>query len=329
MQGKATLFYRCGNVALGYAAGVAQISNMARRPRHEFEGAIYHVFNHVNPSRDVFASPAAAGLFEDCLLEARAEYGWRLHAWCIVRESFHVALETPRANLVAGMHWFQSTFAKRVRSLCGGAGSLFSGRYRALPVEGGASLANLANYIHLRPAETGIVSAELLPMFRWSSLRRILRKDCPDFLLPSDWLPQVREISGGADPLAAYSRFLVGIARDPDRRVGIGMRGMTRGPAIGSPDFRRSIPYRAPPAPGEDSWSEALEGLLDSNGRTRDELTAEPKGAPWKVDIALELRTGIGAPLNWLARELAMGTANSVSHHLWLARRSARELASA
>jgi hypothetical protein len=316
-------------VALGETGGGAQLHRMARRPRLEFEGAIYHVFNRVNPGGDVFGTSAAAGLFEDCMLEARGEFGWRFHAWCIVREGFHIALETPRANLVSGMHWFQSMFAKRLRDDVGTTGPLFQGRYRALPVERGAPLANLANYIHLRPADTGVVAAELLPLFRWSSLRRIIRRDCPGFLSPSEWIGDVREIVDEPDRIAAYASFLVQMARDPERHVAIGMRGMMRGPVIGSRDFRNAIPVLASLPPAEVQWFAELDRFLGVNGKTRDDIAADPKGAPWKVELARELRVDSGAPLDWIARELGMGTVNTVSHHLWIARRAARELRSA
>lgn len=302
---------------------------MARRPRLEFEGAIYHVFNRVNTRRDVFGGAAPARLFEGCLFETCDEFGWRLHAFCIVREGFHIALQTPRANLVAGMHWFQSTFAKRLRSFDDGAGPLFQGRYRALPVERGVPLANLVNYIHLRPAATGVVGPDMLAMFRWSSLRRILRPDCPEFLSPSDWIGDVHEIAGERDRLAAYERLLLHLARDPDRNVAIGMRGMTRGPVIGSQDFRKSITDRVDAHSNEEDWAETLDRLLDSHGRTRGDLSAGAKGASWKVELAFELRSAAGASLDWLARELFMGTVNSVSHYLWLMRKAAKTRKSA
>jgi len=283
----------------------------------------------VNPGSDVFGGPGAARLFEDCLLQARSEFGWRLHAYCIVKEGFHIALETPRANLSAGMHWFQSTFAKRLRGDNDGTGPLFQGRYRALPVERGVPLANLANYIHLRPADTGVVEPELLAVFRWSSLRRILRSDCPDFLSPSEWIGHVRELDGTPDRVAAYAPLLMRMARDPERLIAIGMRGMTRGPVIGSREFRNAVPALAAAAPGELHWSAMLDRLLGTRGKTCEDIEADAKSAPWKVGIALELRSEAGAPLDWIARELGMGAVNSVSHHLWLARRAAREPQSA
>jgi hypothetical protein len=45
---------------------------------------------------------------------------------------FHLALETPLGNLVAGMQWLQSTFANRFNKLRDVHGHLFQGRYKSL-----------------------------------------------------------------------------------------------------------------------------------------------------------------------------------------------------
>jgi hypothetical protein len=37
-----------------------------------------------------------------------------MHAYIVMRNHFHFALETPEPNSVAGMHWLQSTFAVRL-----------------------------------------------------------------------------------------------------------------------------------------------------------------------------------------------------------------------
>ncbi|MBM3853830.1 MAG: hypothetical protein FJ399_11850 [Verrucomicrobia bacterium] len=45
---------------------------------------------------------------------------------------FHLALATPRGNLVAGMQWLQSTFALRFNRYRRECGHLFQGRYKSL-----------------------------------------------------------------------------------------------------------------------------------------------------------------------------------------------------
>jgi hypothetical protein len=42
---------------------------------------------------------------------------WILHAYVVMRSHYHLALETPEGNLVAGMQWLQATFANRFNKL--------------------------------------------------------------------------------------------------------------------------------------------------------------------------------------------------------------------
>jgi hypothetical protein len=39
----------------------------------------------------------------------RAAQGWRIHAWVMMNNPYHLLSETPEANLVAGMKWLQGT----------------------------------------------------------------------------------------------------------------------------------------------------------------------------------------------------------------------------
>ena len=49
---------------------------------------------------------------------------------------FHLVVEWPQPNLVAGMKWFLGTYTSRYNRRHGEFGHLFSGRYKALVVEG-------------------------------------------------------------------------------------------------------------------------------------------------------------------------------------------------
>ncbi len=49
---------------------------------------------------------------------------------------FHLVAETPEPNLVAGMRWFPGTYTIRFNHRHKLSGHLFSGRYKALPVDG-------------------------------------------------------------------------------------------------------------------------------------------------------------------------------------------------
>ncbi len=118
---------------------------MARKLRIQYEGAIYHVINRGNYRRDVFGTVGAAQAFETVVFEACKMHGWRLHAHGVMSNHYHLAVATPRANLVEGMHWLQSTFATRFNRLRQVRGHLFQGRYQALLVEDAAALARVVD----------------------------------------------------------------------------------------------------------------------------------------------------------------------------------------
>ncbi len=87
---------------------------MARRLRLQFPGARYHVINRGNLQHAVFATSGARRAFLSTLGEAAVQFGWRASAFVVMSNHYHLALETPEPNLVAGMHWLQSTFAIRL-----------------------------------------------------------------------------------------------------------------------------------------------------------------------------------------------------------------------
>jgi putative transposase len=67
----------------------------------------------INYRADVFGSVGAAKAFEQVMGEACEMFGWVVAAYVLMRNHFHLALETPEPNLVEGMHWLQSTYATR------------------------------------------------------------------------------------------------------------------------------------------------------------------------------------------------------------------------
>ena len=77
---------------------------MARAIRLEFPGACYHVINRGNYRRNLFALKGAAAAFEGVLFEAAARCGWRVHAFVIMRNHFHLAVELTEPNLSVGMN---------------------------------------------------------------------------------------------------------------------------------------------------------------------------------------------------------------------------------
>lgn len=300
---------------------------MARKLRIQYPGAIYHVINRGNYRRDVFESVGAAQAFEKALMEACAEAGWRLHAFVIMRNHYHLAVETPKANLVEGMHWLQSTFSTRFNRMRKESGHLFQGRYQALLVQDMTALAKVVDYIHLNPARAKIVPAERLADFRWSSLLRFLRGPRTPELCCLDWLEQ-QGLGDTPKGLQAYADRLCALAGDEAEQKRLGLEQLSKGWAIGTESWRRAIAKdhadRAL-APGvettelrglkEARWAQVLSEELALHKQTPETTGCTRANTPWKISIAQKLRT-VGAPYAWIAQKLQMGSISTVRVYL-------------
>jgi putative transposase len=120
-------------------------------------------------------------------------HGWRVHAWVLMGNHFHLLLEMPEANLVTGMRMLLGTFGKAWNIRRQRQGHVFQGRYKAVPVAGeGAADAHyfksVADYIHLNPARAGLAGGShgKLVDYPWSSLRHYPKGN------PPSWQPMER-----------------------------------------------------------------------------------------------------------------------------------------
>ena len=178
---------------------------MARKLRLEYEGACYHVINRGNYRKNVFEAKGAAEAFERCLGETCERFGWVIHAYVIMSNHFHLAVETPQPNLSEGMKFLQGTWANRFNRFNRVMGRPFQGRYKALHVEPGHALAQVAHYIHLNPVRAKVVESETLGEFRWSSLSWFLeKKGRPAWLCAETVLA---EAGGLADTEAGWRKY--------------------------------------------------------------------------------------------------------------------------
>jgi len=79
----------------------------------------------------------------ESFLEGCGRFRWQILAFSIMRNHFHLAVETPEPNLSEGMKWLQGTWAVRFNRFQGENGRPFQGRDKAWHVEPGAVLAQV------------------------------------------------------------------------------------------------------------------------------------------------------------------------------------------
>ena len=148
---------------------------MARSIRIEFPGAFYHVMARGNRREKIFLDDDDRRFFLHTLSEACGKTGWRVHAWVLMGNHYHLLIETPEGNLSAGMKWLQNTFTRRFNVRHRKWGRVFGDRYKAVLVEGASPhhFQTLLDYIHLNPVRARLIRPEdghSVLDFAWSSV---------------------------------------------------------------------------------------------------------------------------------------------------------------
>ena len=148
---------------------------MARSIRIQSAGAYYHVMARGNRREDIFHDDDDRRFFLHTLSQACEMTGWRVHAWVLMSNHYHLFIQTPEPNLVAGMSWLQNTLTRRYNVRHRKWGRLFGDRYKAVVVEGDDRYhyQTLMDYIHLNPVRARIIrpkAGQSVLGYPWSSL---------------------------------------------------------------------------------------------------------------------------------------------------------------
>src|SRR5215813_9519791 len=142
---------------------------MARPPRLEFVGAVYHVVVRGNERRAIFRDDADRERYLERLAHYRGKFGFQLLAFCLMSNHVHLALRASRFPLSRFMAGLQSSYTQWFNRKYTRAGHLFQGRYNAFLVQEDPYLLCLVRYIHENPKGARLV--ERAQDYIWSSDR--------------------------------------------------------------------------------------------------------------------------------------------------------------
>lgn len=301
---------------------------MPRPLRIEYPGAVYHVMNRGNYRAELFCQETAGASFEGTLFQACSRFGWRLCAYVLMSNHYHLALETRDANLVAGMQWLQSTFANRFNRMVRDRGHVFQGRYKALLIEADSSLLRVVNYIHLNPVRAGLVTVETLKDYPLSSFPKFFLRKRPACLDNADWLSAAGHLKPTVAGMRAYHRSLaVAVEGDIAKRDEL-YRQLCRGWYIGTRDGKRALLKDLERGRagrdaqidlygfGEDRAELLLEKGLKRLRKTTEDLERDRKLMPWKVVLASWIKAQCGVSNRWFSETMRMGTIYNISRAL-------------
>jgi putative transposase len=304
---------------------------MARKLRVEYPGAIYHVMNRGDRREEIFKDDKDRERFLETLGEVCAKTGWQVHALCLMGNHFHLVVETPQGNLVAGMKWFLGTYTARFNRRHKLFGHLFSGRYKALLVDGSGNgyLQTVCDYVHLNPARAKLLKPEQpLREYWWSSWPEYLKspeKRWPglrvDRLLGEYRIPQD----------SAAGRRVLEQALEERRQLEAGAeyKAIRRGWCFGEKTFRQELLAQMTERMGAEHYGEErlemaeakAERIIAEELKRRRwkaaDLAKRAKGDPAKVKIAGRLREETMVTVKWIAERMRMGTAGYLNNRLY------------
>jgi len=234
---------------------------------------------------------------------------------------FHVVVETPEPNLVQGMTWLLGTYTGRFNRRHKVTGHLFSGRYKALLVDGSGNgyLRTVCDYVHLNPERAKLLKAEQpLQEYRWSSYPEYLK--APDRRVA--WLRVDRllgELGIPKDSAAGRRQLEKYLEQRRREQTGDDWKQLRRGWCFGEESFREELLAQVQEKVGpshyggqkreaaQEKANRIVEEELRRLGWQKEDLGRRPKGDPAKVGIARRLRAETTVSLKWVAAVLAMG----------------------
>lgn len=143
---------------------------MPRLLRPRIAGGIYHAYARGNRGTMIFLDDDDRAIFLALLGLIVVRFEWKVEAYCLMGNHFHLVLRTPTPNLSEGMQQLNGRYAQLFNAKYGYRGHLFDGRFKCRVIDDEAYLENVLTYVEHNPVRHGICRRAL--QWPWSSARR-------------------------------------------------------------------------------------------------------------------------------------------------------------
>ena len=101
----------------------------------ERAGAWYHITARGNERRSIYRHQKDYRHFCELLGEAVERFRWRLHAYVLMPNHYHLLVQTSEPNLSASMQWLSVSYSVWFNLKHRRSGHLFQGRFKAIVVD--------------------------------------------------------------------------------------------------------------------------------------------------------------------------------------------------
>jgi putative transposase len=129
---------------------------MARPPRIQVPGGIYHVTSRGNRLQPIYHDDFDRRFFLALRDRVIRRCEWRLHAYCLMTNHFHLLVETPIPNLSTGMQRLKGDYADYFNGRYSFEGHLFQQRFGSRLLETEEYFSDALRYIAMNPVKAGL-----------------------------------------------------------------------------------------------------------------------------------------------------------------------------
>jgi putative transposase len=239
---------------------------MARPLRINIPHGTYHVTSRGVERRSIVFDDLDRQKWTDLLGRVASRRNWRLYAWALMDNHYHLFLRVPHADLSQGMHDLNSAYVSVYNRRHRRCGPLLQGRFKGILVQNKYHYWELTRYVHLNPVRAGLVNDP--EEYLWSS--------CAFYFWPHlapVWLDWEEVLLEHSDSVAlaqqAYRAFL---GECPDTDESSPLSAATASTLLGRPEYvalmrgllRGRVPSREVPAAAQLRTSYEVEEILQS-----------------------------------------------------------------
>ena len=142
---------------------------MGRKPRVEFQDAIYHVIQRGNNREYIFSKSADKSYLLSIIEEIKQDIPFQLLGYVIMDNHYHLMVKRGIVDLHKIMQRINNLYSKNYNKQNNRTGHVFEGRYKGILVKDDKYLLSLLRYIHQNPVQAHICKS--VKDYPWSSDR--------------------------------------------------------------------------------------------------------------------------------------------------------------
>ena len=249
---------------------------MARKPRIEVPGGLYHIISRGNNRRKIFCSHDDYLKFTSMVAQQKAKLHFYIYAYCLMPNHAHLLIERQDDKISRIMQGLLTGYSQYFNRKYKKIGHLFQGRFKAILCRTDRYLGELVRYIHLNPVRAKMVNRP--EDYEYSGHRAYIDRDTSGLV---DTEPVLRHFGGTkARAIETYQRFVAAGVGEPSQAE---YYRASEGQLLGSDEFLKKIKHRvgdhraAPKTIERTSIEDLLSAAAKARGLSRQELCSKSK----------------------------------------------------